>query len=164
MQKRYKVAFLAVMLQLICFLPIVAQQQYTLQECIDYALEHNLSVQSQQLNVQIGEVNALQSKMELLPSINGNASYGYNWGRSINPETNFVTRQQQANGFGSLNASLNLFNGVQVYNTIKQNNANLQVSQYDLETERNNVILTVITFYTNVIFNKELLQNANSQL
>ena len=165
MMKNYlQIAALSVLLQFGSVLPILAQQQYTLQECIDYAMEHNLSVQSMELNVQLGQVNSLQSKLELLPSINGSANYGYNWGRSINPETNFVTRQQQANGFGSLSASLNLFNGVQVYNTIKQNNANLEVSQYDLETERNIVILAVISHYTNVIFNKELLENAKSQL
>ena len=162
--KRLKVILLAILLQFCGILPIIAQQQYTLQECIDYAMEHNLNVQSQQLNVKIDEVNSLQSKLELLPSVNGSANYGYNWGRSVNPETNLVTRQQQANGFGSLSASLNLFNGVQTYNTIKQNNANLQASQYDLETEKNNVILNVISFYTGVIFNKELLENAKSQL
>ena len=158
------IAVLAVLVQISWFSNLHAQQQYTLQECVDYALEHNLSVQSQELNVVSGEINSLQSKMELLPSVNGSANYGYNWGRSINPETNVVTRQQQSNGFGSLSANLNLFNGGRVLNTIKQNEANLQSSQFDLETSKNNVILTVITYYTNVIFNKELLENAKSQL
>ena len=142
----------------------LSQQQYTLQECIDYALENNLNVQGQQLNVQTGEVNQLQSKLQLLPSLNGSANFGYNWGLSINPGSNIATRDQQSNGFGSLNASLNLFNGGRVYNTIKQSQANLQASEYDLEDSKNNVILTLITFYTNVIFNKELLENSKSQL
>ena len=63
--KRLKVILLAILLQFCGILPIIAQQQYTLQECIDYAMEHNLNVQSQQLNVKIDEVNSLQSKLEL---------------------------------------------------------------------------------------------------
>jgi outer membrane protein len=157
-------ALLAVLLQMGLYSQLYAQQQYTLQECVDYALEHNLEVQTQELNVVTGEINSFQSKMELLPSVNGSVQYGYNWGRSINPETNVVTRQQQTNGFGSLSASINLFNGGRVINTIKQNEANLQSRHYDLETSKNNVVLNIITYYTNVIFNKELLENAKSQL
>ena len=136
---------------------------WTIQRCINYAIEHNLSVQNQELLVETNRVNLKQSQMNRIPSLNASANYGYNWGRSINPETNLVTLQQQANGFGSLNASWMIFNGGNIMNTIRQNKALLSNGENDLEKAKNDVILNIITFYTNVIFNKELLANAQLQ-
>jgi outer membrane protein len=141
-----------------------AVKVWTLQECVDYGLKNNLTVKNQELGLSINEVNARQSKMNLLPSINASGNYGYNWGRSINPQTNLFTNQQNANGFGSLSANWTLFSGMRNINTIKQANANLMVKQYDVAKSKNDIILSVVTFYTNVIFNKELLENAKSQL
>ena len=136
---------------------------WTLKQCIDYALEHNLSVQNQQLNVELNEVNLQQSKMELTPSLNGNSNYGINWGLSINPVSNIAQQQQQSNGSAGLNASWLIYNGGRVFHTIKQNMALLSNGKNDLEKTKNDIILSIITNYTNVIFNKELLNNAESQ-
>ena len=141
-----------------------ATKVWTLLECVDYALANNLSVKNQELTVGVNEVNLLQSRMNLLPSLNGSANYGRNWGRSINPGTNIVTNQEQDNGFGSLSANWTLFSGMRNINTIKQADASLSAKQYDLEKSRNDIILLVVTYYTNVIFNRELFENAKSQL
>ena len=137
---------------------------WTLQECVVYALENNLTVKNQEFTVGINEVNVLQSKMNLLPSVNASGNYGRNWGRSINPGTNIVTQKEQDNGFGSLSANWTLFSGMRNINTIKQSEASLAARQYDLEKSRNDIILLVVTYYTNVIFNKELYEIAKSQL
>lgn len=136
---------------------------WTLQRCVNYALEHNLMVQNQELLLENNRVNLNQSKMDRIPTLNANANYGYNWGRSINPETNLVTLQQQANGSGSLSASWLIFNGGNTLNTIRQNKTLLSNGENDLEKAKNDVILTIVTYYTNVIFNKELLANAQLQ-
>ncbi len=136
---------------------------WTLQRCIDYALEHNLSVQNQQLNVGLNEVNLQQSKLNLAPSLNANAGYGLNWGLSINPVTNIAQQQQQSNGNASLSASWIIFNGGKNLRTIRQNKTLLENGENDLEKTKNDVILSLITFYTNVIFNEELLNNAQKQ-
>lgn len=137
---------------------------WSLQECIDYALENNLLVQDKELVMNTGEVNLKESKMGMLPTLNANAQYGRNWGRSINPETNTVTTLQQDNGFGGITLSWLVFNGGRVHNRIKQDHLSLEANKYDLQKTKNDVILNVITFYTNVIFNKELLENSKSQL
>lgn len=136
---------------------------WTLQRCISYALEHNLTVQNQQLSVELNQVNLKQSKMELVPSLNASGNYGYNWGRSINPGTNLVTIQEQKNGFGGLTASWTIYNGGMTLKTIRQNKTLLENGENDLEKIKNDLILTLITYYTNVIFNKELLNNSESQ-
>ena len=140
------------------------EQVWSLQECITYALENNLTVKNQQLNVGLNEVNVKQSKMNLLPTLNATSNYGYNWGRSVNPETNVVIRQEQQTGFGALSLNWTLFSGMRNINSIKQANASLMARQYDLEKAKNDIILQIVTLYTNVIFNKELLENAKLQL
>jgi outer membrane protein len=137
---------------------------WTILECVDYALENNLQVKNQALNVGVSEVNALQSKMNFLPSLNASGNYGRNWGFSIDPESNRTTNRQQDNGFASMNLNWVLFSGLNNINTKKQSEANVLVAEYNLDKQENDIILLIVTYYTNVIFNRELLENAKSQL
>jgi outer membrane protein len=137
---------------------------WTLRECIDYAIQNNLNVKRSLLTVENSEIGFTQSRLQMLPSLNGGSTFGYNWGRSIDPTTNlFDTRR--INSF-NINASSSflLFNGFRLVNTYRQNEVDTQASKEDFNKAKNDVILSVITFYTNVIFNRELFLNAQSQL
>ncbi len=137
---------------------------WTYAECLDYALENNLLVQRGELDVELGEVNLKQSKANIYPNLNFGGGYGINWGRSIDPTTNLF-RTQRIQSFGWQGGSnVTIFGGMQRMNTIKQNKLNLEASVSDLEKAKNDVILNVMTFYTNVIFNQELLETAELQL
>jgi outer membrane protein len=138
---------------------------WTLRECVEYALANSLQVKRSELDVELNSIDKRQSKLAMLPSANAQASYGFNWGRGIDPVTNqFVSSQR--NGFTSLGASsgVTLFNGFRIQNTIKQSSLDLQASEQDLAKARNDVSLNVISLFVNVIFNKELLGNAKLQL
>lgn len=137
---------------------------WTLKECVDYALANSLDVQRSQFNVESSEINHLQAKMTMLPSLNTGVSNGYNWGRSINPVTNQFTTQQITSLSPNAQSSVTLFNGLRIQNTIKQNAKDLDASEQDLAKSKNDVTLNVINLYINVIFNKELLENAKFQL
>jgi outer membrane protein len=141
-----------------------AVKVWTLKECVDYALANNLDVQGSQYNVESSEINYTQAKMAMLPSLNASVSNGYNWGRSINPVTNAFTTQQIRSLSPSASTSVTLFNGFRIQNTIKQNARDYQAAEQDLLKMKNDVSLNVINLYINVIFNKELLENAKSQL
>ncbi|MDH3710429.1 MAG: TolC family protein [Cyclobacteriaceae bacterium] len=137
---------------------------WSFQECVEYALDNNLTVKRGELDVQFNEVNLKQSKADMYPNFNFGSQYGINWGRSIDPTTNlFISQRIQSVGLQA-GSSLTLFDGLQKLNTIKQNKLNLQGSTSDLDKAKNDVILNVVTFYTNVIFNQELLETANLQL
>lgn len=139
--------------------------KWTLQECIDYALENNLNVKRSRLNLESSDIALEQSKLALLPSANANGSYGYSWGRSIDPTTNlFVENQRIASSNGGINGSVTLFNAFRLQNAIKQNKFAFDANKESLETSKNNVIFNVISFYTNVLFTKELYENAKKQL
>lgn len=137
---------------------------WTLQECIDYALQNNLNVKRSLLNVETSDINLSQSKMQMLPTLNGGAQYGNNWGRNIDPTTNLFITQRISSFNINGNTSLLLFNGFRLFNTYKQNSYDNQAAAEDYNKAKNDVILNVIVLYTNVIFNKELFSNAQSQL
>ncbi len=137
---------------------------WTYSECLDYALENNLSVKRSELDVEMDEVNLKQSKADMYPTFNVGGGYGINWGRSIDPTTNlFISQKIQSMGIQS-GSSIMVFAGLQKLNTIKQNKLDLEASASNLEDARNDVILRVVAFYTNVIFNQELLETAELQL
>ncbi len=140
------------------------EKVWTLKELVDYAIANNLTVKRGTYNVETGEIDALQSKMTLLPTLNSSGNFGYNWGRTVDPTTNLFT-QQRVNAI-NLNAtsSLLLWNGFSLFYDVKQNETELEAINEDLIKARNDVILNVITLYLNVVFNKELLSNSQYQL
>lgn len=140
------------------------QTQWTLEECIAYAFEHNLTIRRSELDVKTGSVNLNESRYLRYPTLNADGYSGYRWGRSIDPTSNqFVSRRISSTGFSG-SGSLTLFSGLQINNQIQRNKAALEASRYELEDTRNNVALDVVSFYLIVIFNRELVKNAERQL
>lgn len=138
--------------------------KWTLRECIDYAVENNLSVQRSLLGVASSEILKKQTTWSMAPSFNLGGSYGSSWGRSIDPTTNiFVTERFENTGVSSSTSWL-LYQSNRLRNTHKQSLVDLEASKYNLEAAKDQVILSVITFYTNIVFNNELYQNTLSQL
>ncbi len=137
---------------------------YSLKRCIDLAFENNLNVQRSKLDQQTSAINLSQAKMARLPDLNLGASYGSNWGRSIDPTTNlFETRKINSAGLSG-QSNLILYSGRQIANSIKQSMLELEAGTKDLEKAKNDVALSVANLYLNVIFNEELRNNAELQL
>ncbi len=144
---------------LILFLFIPGQtfsQAWTLDSCIRYALEHNLTLETSQLNVDIAEANQEAAFGGLLPSLNAQATHGYNWGQKIDPFTNsFASARIRSNSMG-IAANFNLFNGLQQQNTLRQANLNIEGSKLNFEKTRNDVALNVASAYLTVLLNMEI--------
>lgn len=137
---------------------------WTLQECIDYAYSQNLDVKLADLNMQTEEAYLRQSKYSRLPTLNLDLYQSWRWGRSIDPTTNqFVSQRFSSNGFSG-SSDVILFSGMSQTNSIKQGEKSVEASLYDLEKAKNDVALNVVGGYLEVIFTKELLENAQYQL
>lgn len=138
--------------------------KWTLKQCIDYALANNLNVKRGEFTVESSEVDLRQARMSRLPTVNGNASYGYSWGRGLDPVNNtFVTQEIRSSNLAA-QGSLPLYNGMRIHNSIKQNQRGYAASEQDLAKAKNDVILNVANLFINVVFNKELVENAKFQL
>jgi outer membrane protein len=141
-----------------------AIEKWSLQKCIDYALANNLTVQRTAYDVESSEVDLRQARFSRLPSVNGNASYGYSWGRGLDPVSNSFVSQEIKSSNLSANASLPLFNGFRIHNSIRQNQQFTAAMEQDLAKAKNDLILNVASLFINVVFNKELVENAKYQL
>ena len=150
---------------LLCFVAVSQEKRVlSLQECIDIAVENNLTVQRSELNLQSAQVNLMQAQAQRYPTLNANGNFGYNWGRGIDPTTNqFIDQRINFNGV-SASTSVPIINGLQVHNSIRQNKLNAEASEFDRQKAINDISLNTALNYVNVIFNKELLENARFQL
>jgi outer membrane protein len=136
---------------------------WTLQACIDYALENNLQVQQSQLTIESNRSALKQAQLNRLPSLNANVSHFYNLGRSLNPFTNqFINQQIQTNTL-SLSGDVTLFSGFSIHNTIKQNKLTVASSEFSLEEAKNNLKLNLVNAYLQVVLNQQILENAQKQ-
>jgi outer membrane protein len=142
---------------------VAVAQQMTLQQCIDYALAHNITIQQAALNEDLAKVGVNQSTMNLFPNLNGFAGNNYYYGRSIDPNTNTFTNDQVRSNSFSLSSSVALFEGFSLQNTLKQSKLNYMASRFDLQKVQNDIALNVVTFYLQVLYNEELLTVTKSQ-
>jgi outer membrane protein len=137
---------------------------WDLKECVEYALKNNLVIKRGESSVRNSEIDLNQSKFSLAPSVNGSVSYGFNWGRTVDPVTYEYTTQELRSMNPSLNSSVILFNGLRNQNSIKQYSRAYYASEQELQKTRNDVMVNITSLYINVIFNKEQLENARLQL
>jgi outer membrane protein len=137
---------------------------WTLEDCINYALDHNLDIKKQILTVEANKKQLLQSKLTLLPNLNLNATNVWNFGQTIDLFTNtFATTTVRSNDF-YIQSSMTLFSGLTKMNTIKQNSINLLASNYDLDVLKNSISLSVAGYFLDMLLNQELLDVAKDQI
>jgi outer membrane protein len=138
--------------------------QLSLHECIQVALDNNLTVKRGVYNVETNRVNLLQAEGLFLPTLSASSSFGQNYGRNLNPVTyqyfNGVTRTINP----IIQGSLTLFNGLRIFRNFQSNQKFLKAADLDLEKAKNDVIINVATDYVTVILNQELYENARVQL
>jgi len=143
---------------------VSAQKAWTLEECITYALEHNISVKQSELNTELADVNYDQSKAAFLPSLNGSAGYTYNFGRSADPFTNLYTEQEVQSSNFSTNSNLPIFYGFQIMNGLSQSKYEYLASNENLAKIKNDISLNVAAAYLQVLYSKENLKAVNDRL
>ncbi len=144
-------------------LPVTAQQQFTLLECIDIALENNRNIKQQELNKQQREIAYSQARTDLLPNLNASAGQSFVFGRSIGLDNVYQNTNSSQTSFG-IGADITLFDGLRMKHNIDARKADMHASEADLEKMRDDIIMSVSTAFLQALLNRELLQIAESQL
>jgi outer membrane protein len=137
---------------------------YSLEDCIRIALETNPQIKQSEIQVQTNGNTYAQSKWQRWPSISFSAGQGFSSGRNIDPFTNQFVQQNISSNNYQLGGQITLFNGFQIKNNIKFNDANYKASQKDLDATRNDIMLNVALSYLQVITNQELIEVARRQV
>ena len=143
---------------------IQAQEVWSLQKCVAYAQENNLTIQQSRLLIEQAKLNEQLGKYSRYPSLNASSAFGYQFGRTIDPTTNtFITE-----GIGgqtlNLDAGISLYNGGRINNSIKQSKINREAAEADLMQSSNDITLLIATTYLNVLFAKEQLTASKQRL
>ncbi|QXP58870.1 TolC family protein [Olleya sp. HaHaR_3_96] len=141
-----------------------ASKVWSLEDCITYAIENNITIKDAALNKSIAEIDYSKAKSSRLPNLFGSASQNFSSGNTIDPITSsYVTDQINSTNVG-INSSMTLFQGNQISNQIKQNKLLLEQSVYLEEVEKNNIELNILEVYLQTLFSKESIAIAENNL
>lgn len=140
-----------------------AQKKWSLQECVNYAVENNLQVLQSDLNTKIQDNSLQVAKRQYLPSVSGNvnttASFGQ--GRDVFGTTN---RNDNFSNSANVSADILLFNYGRLEKNIRRSEFEVEATQYDLERIKNDISLQIAQQYLNVLLNREITKISQSAL
>lgn len=141
-----------------------AQEVWSLERCIKYAQDNNITIKQALANVRTAVLSEKQAKASRLPNLSANVNLGEQFGRTIDPTTN--TFSTQATGYNSLglNAGISLFTGGLINHSIKQAGWDLKTATAEAQRTVNDLGLLIASAYLNILLSEEQLDNANKRV
>lgn len=146
-----------------CLLQAQTAEKWTLEKCIDYAFKNNLQIRQAQVTSKISDNDHLQSKLNLLPSIDGNINFSNNFGNGFNPQSYSFAQGNSQSVQTSLQGTLPVFTGLQQIFNIQRAKYELLATKFDYENAKRNIALSIASAYLQVLLNNEILRVANKQ-
>jgi len=140
------------------------QKVWSLEECIRYAIDNNIQIKQQSIQTKVQNNSLDLAKMKLVPTLNGQGSHDYSFGRALDQNTYQFYNQTLQSDYFYLGGSVPVFNGLQNYNTIQKNKYLVLASEQDLQDISDNVALNVALVYLQILLNKELVAANENQL
>lgn len=134
---------------------------WTLEECVGYALEHNIEIKRQELDVDDSETGLSESRWDYAPLLSAGASYSISSGRVLDQTTyEFIENNVVGSSSASVSGSVQVFSGMRWHYALKKAKASLKASLADLESVRTDVELNVTAAYLQILCDQENLASA----
>jgi outer membrane protein len=143
---------------------IFAQQDsvWTLEKCIDYALNRNIQVRKSELSNQQYRVYAEQAKAQRFPYANASIGQNFNWSKSTATGESGLTG---SNGSSySVNSGITIFNASKLTTLIKQAELSIESGKYSLETTKESLSLSILDAFLQILYAEELVHNSEKQI
>lgn len=140
-----------------------AQNVWSLQKCIDYALENNIQIKQQQLNTNFIENQVSQAKSNRLPNLNAQFGNDYSFGRSLTYDNTYQNVNSMSLS-GGANTNVTIFNGFTLNNEVERQELDLQASFQDLEKAKDDIMLNIARSYLEILFNEEITAVSEAQI
>ncbi|MBP9578215.1 MAG: TolC family protein [Parabacteroides sp.] len=137
-------------------------KKWTLEECITYAIEHNIDLKQKEQDQESRKVDLSTSKNSWLPSLNANLGQNFDFGRSPS-KTGVIVDQNSANSSFYLQTSMPIFDGFKIPNDIKARKLDLQAATENLNKAKEDLAINVASYFVEALYNKELLTVAELQ-
>jgi len=137
---------------------------WTVNDCIQYALDKNIQIQKAQVSNEISEIDLNYTKSAWYPSLSGSARQNFSWSNQLNTTTG-STVFEGSNGTNlSLNSGMTVYNGNKIHNTVKKAETDYEADKYNTEIIKENVSLNVLNAYLQVLYAEEQVKNSNNQI
>lgn len=133
-----------------------AQKRWSLRECVDYAVEHNLQVIQNEYSKQIQDSNLKIAKNNYLPSVSANVGNTVSFGQA-SLGTGSIRNDRFSNN-ANLGADMLIYNNGRLEKTIRKTEFDVEASQYDIETIKNDISLQIAQQYLTTLLNKEIVK------
>ena len=158
--KKYILSFIVLPLS---FSTASAQKEWSLRECCDYAVEHNISIKQQQNQCRQKELQLSTAKNSRLPDLSGSLGQNFSFGRGLTAE-NTYTNTNTSNTSLQLSTSVPIFTGFQIPNQIKLSQLTLEAATADLEKAKNDIRMQVAKAYVQILYDMEIADVAHRQI
>ena len=139
------------------------QGPWSLQDCVDYALEHNITVRQSEVALEQKEIELNTAKNRRLPGLNASVSENLSFGRGLTADNTYTNSNTTSTSF-SLGADIPIFQGFDINNGIKLGKLGLEAAVEDLEKAKDDIRVNVAQAYVDILYNQEMLKVAQSQL
>lgn len=146
---------LTIILGLSC-LAVSAQKKWSLRECVDYATKHNLQVIQNEYSKQMQDLNLKIAKKNYLPSLSANVGNSVSFGQGSLGAGSY--RNDRFNNSVSLGADMLVYNNGRLEKTVRKTEFDVEASQYDIETIKNDISLQIAQQYLTTLLNKEIVK------
>lgn len=152
------------LLLLLCGKATAQTKKWTIQECVEYALKNNISIQQSELDLKATAIDKRAALGAFLPNLNGGASHSWNIGLNQNITTGLLENQTIQFTSASLNSSVDIYNGLQNQNRLRRAKLMQVAAQYQLTKMQDDISLFVANAYLDILFNRENLKVQQNQL
>lgn len=146
---------LTIILGLSC-LAVSAQKKWSLRECVDYATKHNLQVIQNEYSKQMQDLNLKIARRNYLPSVSANAGNTISFGQA-SLGTGSIRNDRFGNS-ANIGADMLVYNYGRLEKTIRKTEFDVEASQYDIETIKNDISLQIAQQYLTTLLNKEIVK------
>ena len=143
--------------------PVAAQHPWSLRQCADYAIEHNISIKQRENNREQRALQLSTAKNSRLPNLSASASESFSFGRGLTLDNTYTNRSTNSTSL-SLGTTVPLFTGFQIPNQIKLNQLNLEAATQDLEKAKNDIRMQVAQAYVQILYNMEIADVSYRQI
>ena len=142
---------------------IRAQQGWTLDRCIDYALENNIQIRQSDIAAQTRDVDLNTARSNRLPGVSASASQSWSFGRSLTIDNTYANTNTASTSF-SIGADMTLFAGGRVSGNIHNAQLGLEAAKADLERIKDDVRVQVAQAFIQIVYNRSILDVARNQV
>ncbi|BFM43595.1 TolC family protein [Flavobacterium sp. CFS9] len=139
-------------------------KKWTLEECVRYALENNITIKNSELDIKNTAIDKKAAIGNYLPSVSANASHSWNIGLNQDLTTGVLRNQTTQYSAVGLNAGVDIYKGLQNQNTLRKANLSMVASKYQLLKMQEDISLNVANAFLQILFNKENLKVKTEQL